>query len=90
MIHAVPLLWKAIEGELKQRLQTSTVVHEPGGGRIRASIEHINCEYRTSFPGETFPPDCPTFEEVEDFNDLIPKGCTHLKIVNLLPWPPNW
>ncbi len=90
MIHAVPLLWKTVEGELRQRLGTKTVVHTPGGGRVRSSLELVNCEFRTSCPAEPFPPDCPSYDDVTNYKELIRRGLEHSKIVNILAWPPNW
>ena len=90
MIHAVPLLWKVVENELKQRLGTKTVVHTSGGGRVRSSVELVNCEYRTSYPAEPFPPDCPTSDDVQDCKNLVRKGREHCKIIKFLAWPPAW
>lgn len=90
MIHAVPLLWKAVEGELEQRLGTKTVVHTPGGGRARSLLKLVNCEYRTLCPTEPFPPDCPTYDDVQNYNELTRRGREHSKIINLLKGPPDW
>ena len=90
MSHAMPLLWKVVEGELKRRLRTKTVLHTPGGGRVLTSIECINCEYRTSRPTEPFPPDCPTYDDVQGYKESIRRGRKHPKIVNILTWPPDW
>lgn len=57
MGHSVPLLWKAVEGELERLLGVKTVLRSPGGGRVRSFLEQVNCEYRTSSPTEPFPPD---------------------------------
>ncbi|MBI2360558.1 MAG: hypothetical protein HYV04_16920 [Deltaproteobacteria bacterium] len=90
MIHAVPLLWKPVEAELKQRLGTKTVVHTPGGGRARSLLKPVNCEYRTSCPAEPFPPDCPTYNDVQDYKERTGRNRGHPKIVNILEWPPDW
>ena len=90
MIHAVPLLWKVVENELKQRLGTNTVVHTSGGGRVLSSVERVNSEYRTSYPAEPFPPDCPTSNDVQDYKELVRKGREHSKIIKFLEWPPAW
>jgi hypothetical protein len=90
MSHAVPLLWKVVENELKQRLGTKTVVHASGGGRVLSSVELVNCEYRTSYPAEPFPPDCPTFDDVQDYKELLRKSREHSKIIKFLELPPAW
>jgi len=90
MSDAVPRLWRAVEGELEDRLEAKAALDIPGGGRTRSSLELVNCEYRTSYPAEPFPPDCPTYEDVQDYKERIRHGQKHPKIVNLLAWPPNW
>jgi hypothetical protein len=90
MDRAVPLLWKVVEGELEQRLGMKTVVHTPGGGRALTPTENIHCEYQTSHPTEAFPPDCPNYDDVQEYKELTRKGSKHWKIVKLLAWPPNW
>jgi hypothetical protein len=90
MSYAVPLLWKVVENELKQRLGTKIVVHASGGGRVRSLVECVNCEYRTSHPAELFPTDCPTFNDVQDYKELLQKGREHAKIIKFLEWPPAW
>lgn len=90
MSHGVPRLWKAVEGELGDRLAAKTALDIPGGGRTRSLLEQVNCEYRTSYPAEPFPTDCPTYDDVQDYKERIRQGQKHPKIVNLLAWPPNW
>ena len=60
--------------------------HEP---RRRPLFLMAHCEYRTEFASEAFPPDCPTFGEVKEYEEAIRRGRQHPKIINLLP-PTDW
>jgi hypothetical protein len=85
----LPKLAKAVEEELRARLATTATLpvsplSGPGDHRIV-----VHCEYRTSFPDQRFPSDCPSFAEVEQYSKTF-NQMHHHKIINLLPWPPAW
>jgi hypothetical protein len=81
----LPDLVRAIEEELRTRLEATQALHISPLNSPGDSVVLGHCEYRTEFPDEPFPPDCPTFVEVEKYQETFKKGNQHPKIINLLP-----
>jgi hypothetical protein len=89
MYEAVPRLSKVVEEELRIRLGATTALRisplsGPGDDRIL-----VHCEYRTSFPDQRFPSDCPSFAEIDQHLKRS-QIAHHPKIIDLLSWPPEW
>ncbi len=90
MSQAMPHLWRAIEEELAARVGATAALDIRAGGRSRSSILNVHCQYRTAHPTEPFPPDCPTYAEVQEYMEFVRKGRDHPKIITLAEWPPPW
>ncbi len=90
MHRTLPALTRAIEEELRDRLKAAGALHVSPLAGSGDAILGAHCEYRTAFPGDAFPPDCPTFAEVEEYQEAVRQGREHPKIINILSWPPNW
>jgi hypothetical protein len=90
MAQAVPEIWRVVEEELRERLRTHEDLKIPIRGRSVSTTMHINCEYRTTRPEESFPSDCPTYGDVVAYQELLKAGRSHERINQLLGWPPSW
>lgn len=86
----VPDLARVVEDELRARLDVTEAlpVSPLSGPGDRITVNH--CEYRTASPNETFPPDCPTLAEVEEYEEATRGGREHPRIISLLPSPADW
>ena len=85
----LPNLAKAVEEELREQLGVTHALDVspfsgPGDNHIL-----VHCEYRTSFPDQRFPADCPSFAEIAQYTETFNQK-EHSKIINLPPWPPAW
>jgi hypothetical protein len=86
----LPDLVRAVEAELRIRLgATKAIPWSPLSGPGDAVVA-AHCEFRTAYPNEAFPSDCPTAAEVEEYQDAVGRGAEHPKILNLLPSPADW
>ncbi|MBI4590538.1 MAG: hypothetical protein HY725_17040 [Candidatus Rokubacteria bacterium] len=86
----LPDLVRAVEEELRARLNAADALSVSPLSGPGDAIIHTHCEYRTAFPDQPFPPDCPTSAEVEEYKETVRRGQQHPKIINLLAWPPDW
>jgi hypothetical protein len=87
---SLPSLAKAVENELRERLGIIEGVRVsplsiPGEERLEAHLE-----YRTSYPEELFPSDCPTYDDFLNYKEAIEKGRRHPRIVGIAESPPQW
>ncbi len=86
----LPDLVRAAEAELRTRLNTTdTISWSPLSGPGDAVVT-AHCEFRTAYPDEAFPSDCPTSLEVEEYLETEHRGKNHTKILNLLSSPADW
>lgn len=90
MKQTLPNLVRAIEEELRTRLKATEALRISPLAGPGDLITMAHCEYRTEFAGEAFPPDCPTFGEVKEYEEAIRRGRQHPKIINLPPPPADW
>jgi hypothetical protein len=82
--YTLPKLVHAVEEELRTRMDAAQSLRVSPLDGPGDTVVIVHCEYRTEFPDEPFPPDCPTFVEVEEFQEASRKGHQHPKIINLL------
>ena len=90
MREAMPRLWRTVEEELAGRLGATAALDIPLRGRTQSATLNIHCQYRTAFPNDPFPADCPDWTDVQEYMELIRVGRQHPKIITLAEWPPQW
>jgi hypothetical protein len=85
----LPKLSKVAEEELRLQLGVTHALNVSPFSGPGDNLILVHCEYRTSFPDQKFPIDCPSFAEVDQYLKR-PDQSNHPKIINLLSWPPGW
>jgi len=85
----LPKLSKAVEDELRMRLAATFAVGVSPFSAPGDFHTSFQCEYRTSFPNQRFPSDCPSFAEADRYFKMSDKR-NHSKIIAISSGLPAW